>query len=382
LPQIIAGLDSTSPILAEAKLARATAQSAYTSHRAMPNPSLFLEGQKLTDHGTHEREQTIGIQQPLGFLWSFSSKLSSKRSLYEAEQAGYAEIRRDVSLELIATVARYSDLRQQMTFIDTLLIAADQAKSSMNARRREGDVSAYDAQRLHAELAQLHDRKRMLLTEVNQVALRFVELSGWPAEELKELTVPVIPPVPVRDSAQLIEQALANRLALKASRGRLAAAKQAVTAAKLSQLPDFSVGLGRKTSDPDWSGLVWQAEIELPLWGQRRSERNLARREVEHAQTRFEADQRKIRQEVQNAWSEWTLVQSLQGEAEDFNPEEAARNLRRGIQLYLSGEFGSLELVDALRTSLESLEVHLNLQTAALVANLELRRAAGLAILE
>ena len=54
-----------------------------------------------------------------------------------------------------------------------------------------------------------------------------------------------------------------------------------------------------------------------------------------------------------------------------FNKTDAELSLRRGVQLYTSGEFSSLELADALRAGLDGLQAQLDLQTAYLTANLQ-----------
>jgi len=382
LSEVIAGMDTTSPLLAEARLKLSAVRSAYLSSRALPNPAFFAERQNLSGESGSETELTLGIQQPLGFLWSRAPRVSARKLSYEAEQAAYDETRRELTVRVVVAAASYRSLVAQRTMLDSVVQMAERAGRAMEARRREGDVSDYDAKRLQAELIQLQRRRLELTAELNKVAMEFVGLTGLPAEILLSLSPPELPAPSLGDVEAAVQYALQHRLRVESSRKSAEASRRAHTASKLNQLPDFSIGVARKTADPDFSGVLWQADIEIPVWGQRRSERNLARAEYERATVEYQAELQRIEQEVRAAMSEWTLLQGPDATLRSFTVEDAELSLNRGFRLYLSGEFGSLELVDALRTGLEALQAQLDLQTAFLTANLELRRVTGLAILE
>jgi outer membrane protein TolC len=382
LNETILRMDSTSPALASARLKLAAARAAYTSCRALPNPVAFAEGQTLKSSGVRETEQTVGVQQPLGFLWSRASTLAARKLAYEAELASYEEARRDLIARTILTVARYRDLEQQSMLLDTVLYTTRQAQAAMNARQREGDVSEYDTKRLHAELIQLQLRRIQLTAEQNRAAAEFVGETGLTAQVLEELTLPTLPEIPIEEEMELKQYAAEHRPGLRAKSQWAAAGRSAYSAAKLKQLPEFSVGAGRKTADPDFSGWLWQVEIELPLWGLRRSERTLARVEMDQAEIEYQAALKQVEQEVRAAYARWLHLRSGGSATESFSQQDALLSIRRGIALQAGGEFSSAELVDALRSSLDALAAHLDLQTALLAANLELRRVTGLPIPE
>jgi outer membrane protein TolC len=382
ISEVIARLDSTSPALAEARVKLAAARSAHTSSRAFPNPALFMDGQSLRAHDESEAEQAIGVQQPLGFLWAAPSNIASKKLAFEAEQAAYDEKRRELMMRVVSLVDRYHSLEQQNALMDTVLLTAQRAQESMIARRREGDVSDYDSKRLYAELIQLQLRRIQLREEMNRGAADFVETTGQSPDILHEVTVPQLPPPFTATVEDAIRLALNERPALQARSMSLAASRKAYVSAKMNQLPDFSVGIGRKSADPELSGWVWQAELEIPLWGQRRSERNLARVEQEQEAILYQAALQQVEQEVRAAFAEWTLICETITLPHPFSRQDAEISLNRGVELFAGGEFSSVELVDALRSSLDALAAHLDLQSALLTANLKLRYVTGLPILE
>jgi outer membrane protein TolC len=382
LQSVVAGLDSTSPQLISAKLKLSKAQVEYTSNRALPNPSLFAEGQHLRTGGISEKEQTVGVKQSSGFLWSQSPRVASRKLFYEAELAAYEETKREVICNFIIALSTYKNLELQNTMLDTVLQSAIKAGESMSARLREGDVSNYDAQRVQAELIQLHHRKVMLQDELNQISRQLIAASGLSLETIKTLSLPVLTD-PAFDSAEeAVKHALKNRTLILSSQKTVQASSKAHQSAKLNQLPDFSLGLAKKTADPDLSGLLWEAEIELPLWGQRRSERNLAQAELNAANAQYQTDCKVIDYEVRAALNQWNLLQQSRIVEQTFYMKDAQLSLDRGVRLYLTGDFNSLELVDALRTGLDALQANLDLRTRQLAANLELRRLTGLNLLE
>jgi outer membrane protein, heavy metal efflux system len=382
ISEITAGLDTTSPLLADSKLKLAAARAAYTASRALPNPTLFAEGQTLKNGNGNDNEQTVGVQQSLGFLWSQPSKVAARRLAFEAELAAYEETRRNVIVRIVSTVAHLRSIEQQSALLDTVLLTVERLQDAMNARHREGDVSEYDAKRLSAELIQLQQRRLQLTTEKNKMTVEFVDATGLPASVLIDLVLPhlSVPALESEEEAQRL--AIAYRPSLQAKTQMVQASRRAFTAAKLNQWPDFLIGVGRKTAEAKLSGLLWKAELEIPIWGQRRSERNLARAEYERAEIEYQAAVRSVEQEARAAFAMWFFLRKTDAKTQTFNQYDARVNLNRGVQLHASGDFSSAELVDALRSSLDALAAALDLQTARLTTNLELRRATGLPILE
>ena len=160
---------------------------------------------------------------------------------------------------------------------------------------------------LQAELIQLRFRRVELAARLNQTTTEFVALTGLSGEILSLLVLPPklsLPPFADPDAA--VHYALQNRLQLRSKSELAKARKAAFSAAKFDQLPDLSIGMARKTADPDFSGLVWQAEIEIPIWGHRSSQRKIAqRRNMSDREIKYRAELMRTEQEVRAAMSEW-----------------------------------------------------------------------------
>jgi outer membrane protein TolC len=381
LTEIITAADSASPMLAEARYVLAQARSEYTASRALPNPSLFAEGQALKDDGSTIREQTIGISQPLGFIWSQPFRASSKRLAYESALAAYEERRRETVSELVLSISRFKALEQQLALMDTVLQTALHVRDATLARLQQGDISDYQAQRIQAEMIELQQRRLTIVQTANDEARRFVENSGQPVDVIRDIRSIDLPPPEFTSENAAVNFALSHHNKLRERATALLSAQNALTSSKLNQLPGFSIGFGRKTADPHLSGLLWQAELEIPLFGQRRSDRNLAAANVEREEVMSAMVQRLLEQEARAAMELWLAAKTADVQASAFDRMTASLALDRAARLYLGGGVSALEFVDAVRTSLDSFQAYLDLKSTLLAANLGLRRATGLDII-
>ena len=380
LHQVIASLDSTSPILAEARTNLARARAAFTSSRAFPNPALFGTQETLNDAAS-STERVIGVRQNLGFLWSLPFRHASTKATYEAAQAAFVEARRELIVRAIEQVYEYDRLQRQSDLMDSVLIRADQLAEATTARRRVGDIAPYDEQRFHLEQVQLQNRKQELQREASVAQNELVRLCGLPVHTISSLAL-ALPSVTFTTEDEAVRYAQENRPELRRSELQVTAARRALSQARWDQLPDFSVGAGNKQLDPGPSGLYLEGELEIPLWNQRRSDRNVARAELLQAELEHVSQQKLVEQEVRAAYRRLQLIERLQPSSDINLADSASVNMSRGVRLYLEGEMNALELVDALRTGIESQDAALMLRNSLAVARAEMRRVSGLDPLE
>lgn len=379
---VIAALDSTSPALSESRSRLAEAQAVYEAARALPNPSVSFELQNLKNNSVSEKEQSVGVHQSLGFLWSRNFEVAASLAKFQSEQAALDEAQGKITAELILAIVTMHNLIEQQNLLDSVIVAASRAKLAMDARLREGDVSEYDAQRMEAEMVEVEFRKLELDNEQRDIEQRLVNLTGLKIEILRELPAPVLSEPVFSDVQTALEFASKNRQKLNMTQMQTTSARRSLQAANKRQLPDFGVGIAKKIADPDWSGYVLEAEIEIPIWGRRTAARRLAQVNYAEAQQTRSVTEISVIGEVTAAMDRWLRAARLTASPRIYGINDALTGLNRGVRLYETGEFGALELVDALRTSMDALAASQKLQTESLAANLELRRVTGLTILE
>jgi len=377
LAQVVAALDTTSPALAQARSEVSIARAALTGSRALPNPALFGAQETLNDDA-NSSERVIGVRQNLGFLWSQAPRTAAARAAYESAQAAYQESRNAVIAQVVALAHEHDRLKRQSTLMDSVLFSAERLALATSARRRVGDIAPYDEQRFQLELVQLQSRRGELEREAAATMLELVQVSGLPATMLTSLALTIPPEVSFDSEYTAVQYALDHRPELVRAERQLAASKRAVDQARWNQLPDFTIGAGRKTVDPGPSGFVIEGELEIPLWNQRRSERSAARAGLNQAEAQFENAIRSVEEEVRSAYRTLKLAEQFQPATQAHLADSASANMLRGVQLYSEGEMSAFELVDALRTSVEAQDAVLMLRNALAVARADLRRVVGL----
>ncbi len=381
LQQVIAALDSTSPALAEARTELARARAAYTSSRAFPNPALFGTQETLND-AANSMERVIGVRQNLGFLWSMSSRYGSTKTAYEAAQHAYVETKRELELLVITQAFEYDRLREQNTLMDSVLSRASQLAEATSARRKVGDIAPYDEQRLQLELIQLYNRKQELQQEESHALAELLTFTGIPAGQVTQIELSTPPLATFGSEDEAVQYALAHRPEVKRVALQSKSARRALAQTRWNQLPDLSFGIGNKTLDPGPSGLYLEGELEIPLWNQRRSEKNIVRSELARAEVQQRNQLQLVEHEVRSVWRQLQLAEQLQPLAGTDIADSASLNMSRGVRLYLEGEMSALELVDALRTGIDARDAALSLRNSLAVARAELRRVVGLDPLE
>lgn len=382
LRDLFSAADSVSPALGKARLDMAKARADYQAARGMPNPTLFGSRETVSNGSLREEEQTFGIQQPLGYLWSYAPKRAAAFHAYQSAIAAFDESRRRLQVEMVDRALAVQGLQQRILLMDTVLHYATKALAAMEARYAQGDVSEFDLHRLQTELLYLQRQRFDMLNERQQSGLEFSQISGLPETWLENLPAPAVPAVRFLSEEDAVETALRARPLLKAHLESSEAANRTLIAAKWNQLPDFSVGIGRKNVAPGFKGVTLEAQIELPLFSQRSQERHREKVAKEQADIELRAAKLQVEQEVRSCYRRWSALQQNVPDPKSFRSNLAGQDLNRGVMMYLLGELSQLELFDVLRSTLEAIEAHQRLSQAYVLTELELRYVTGLPLWE
>ena len=137
-----------------------------------------------------------------------------------------------------------------------------------------------------------------------------------------------------------------------------------------------------KSQKPGPDGSVIDAELEIPIFGQRRSQRRLAAAALGRAGVHLLSERQLVEQEILAAYKQWNHLQTIDVPMSVSMVEGAQLNMERGVLLYLEGELSIFELVDALHSGIEAQETAFELRNALIATQVELRRSVGLEILE
>lgn len=378
ISELFAAIDSHSTALAQARTSLAESRSEYQSSRALPNPTFGYEHEQVKIEDVTEEESVYSISQPLGFLWGYGAGRASAKHAYQAANAEFQERQREIQVQAVAAALTVQSLRLQAAYADTVLNRTRSVVQAMQLRYEAGDVSAFDLHRLQVELLIMEKERKELLLSQQEAERAFTEISGLPAEWCTDFAVSDPPTIQLGSADDAAAFALANRSLLKQADASEQAAALHYKAARRNQLPEFGAMLGRKTIEPGFDGVVIGAEIELPIFGQRRSETGLAKVRSQASQVQNRSVRLQVEREARQAFVLWQQsTGEITGLREADWPHSLA-DLERGVVMYLAGELTAVELVDVLRSSAESLAARHSLEQSRIISALELRRVTGL----
>lgn len=260
------------------------------------------------------------------------------------------------------------------------------AAQQYSAPHRKGDrlvryLSMLDRTRLSilAESA----RQAMITAdgEWNEAASHFGALLALPAEA-QPVTAPLaeIPPPPsLSDLASKLE---ANP-ALAAARHNVDAARAGIGVARSSRFADPTVTIFRERdvlggAQRDYNGIM--IGVQVPLWNSNRGPVDQASAEADRVDNESRAQQRNFTSALQESYQRLTR---LIGQANHFSAtvlEPSRKFLTLARRSFNAGESGVLALLDANNNYFDAVRQHLELLSAAAVADADLRLAAGVSL--
>ncbi|MBU1921225.1 TolC family protein, partial [bacterium] len=186
--------------------------------------------------------------------------------------------------------------------------------------------------------------------------------------------------IPFASSQDAVSFASEHSSKMKRIASQELSATSALNAAKWNRLPEFSIGIGQKQTNLSENGLYIEGELEIPLFNQRNRYVQSARVQADRArELRSNLDSR-FESEVARAYVQWNSLKAAP--MLNVTPEEVMVSLQTATSLYLSGETGYLELLDAFASSRSTLQSIYALETARWQADLALRQLTGYPILE
>ncbi|MCB1060209.1 MAG: TolC family protein [Calditrichaeota bacterium] len=380
LAEFFSAADQTSPRLLEAHLEVARIRALHSEQRALPNPTLFGSNEELGNDDASVQERTFGVRQELGFLWTMRAQKSSSSAAIAAAEAKYHSERSAAYSELLTQLLRVQHVYQSLQLSDSLEQHYSGILTANEAREREGDISGYDAQRVRFESIAVSNRRAQLHAAWNELIAELKKNTGLDESQLLSVDVKSLFGLTFSSEDEAVTYAKFHALELSFLQANEKAAQQELAAQKLRRLPNFAVGVGHKSTDHDESGLLIEAELELPLFSRRNPAVQLARAERNNA--------RQLNANAQSQWSDlvgdaYARWQSLERQTKSAPAlEELVAHVNAAQSLYLNGETGYLELLDAFKSSEEILSAAQELALAHMQADLRLRQLTGYPILE
>jgi cobalt-zinc-cadmium efflux system outer membrane protein len=337
---------------------------------AYPNPrvSFSREGAGFTEF--LQVEQSLPV---------FGVRAALSRAGVEATAAAEAE--RDVRLSILrahaaSAVARLVADQERLQAAESHRREVERLIDVLRTREREGEGSRFD--RLRAE-QELHDTRQSVTASAVTVAEARAAVSALLPRDTALGRVarargqPLVPP----QTDTLITLARSARAELRVLERAGNRADLEAEAARKARLPVPTVFGGLKRAD-DASGRerggVFGVSASFPLFDA--GEREAARWAAERA--RIDAERAAVEEQIRAEITRASEALALRSAAVSQDQQAAGDELMQIAEVaYREGEFGILELLDAVRTASRARTRSIDIQLDARLAQIALERAVG-----
>lgn len=174
----------------------------------------------------------------------------------------------------------------------------------------------------------------------------------------------------------LLQTARKNHPGLQLQGSLVREAALNVEAARLDMRPDFDLDLSGGVED-DESKIELELRLPLPLWDRKAGLRSEAKFSQESAENDRAAAWLEISRQVTRAYYNYLNAQQAMGLFSQSLLDEAKTAADLALQLFQTGTFRFLDLIDARRTYLETAEEFIEAQAELRLEEIEILRATG-----
>jgi cobalt-zinc-cadmium efflux system outer membrane protein len=377
--EFLAHLTPEHPALGALGHAVAAAQAELSRARLLANPRAEFEHESPGDE-VNQTTWTLSWTPPLDT--GRGAAIRAAEAGVAAAQARLRSQQLQLRLQLRAAFATWALAEERARVLESHLQALGTLARQLDARAQAGEASGLAAGLMALAASGVRSGHAQAVAEAARAA---AAARGWlidPSVAVSAMSVgasaasthPVIPSLPEIDGPIDIEQ-----------RPDLAAQEHDVEQAQWSsrsagsflQFPELGVGWQRQEDgSASTSGPVFAASWVVPLFDRRQPEQAEGRARQEAAAARLRLERAAAVQQLEGALTAYAVLRE-QAESARAGPDVAARLIEASAARLSLGESGVTEVLETLRTVLESRLAALDLHAAAAAAHRDIEAAAG-----
>ena len=267
--------------------------------------------------------------------------------------------------------------QQLMEIYAQISSAMDSLAKVMQERKKAGDISRYDLNRLKQEQSLLMAEQRQALAEgkrLTQELFANIGLNDGQPTQWAGVTGSLFPGAPAGNLEDLLEQA-ENQPGLTAMKLRTKAFGTDERHAKRSWLPDIDLHMGYKDSnEADGDAILLGVSLPIPVFDRKTGAQQRASAFRRHLQTEYILALTEKKGSIRGLWhQDQELAAAIQALAE----ADSAALLETAQIAYKAGEIGILEILDAHRSAFEHQVKLLDLMKSARMVKIDLELNTG-----
>lgn len=368
--EFLATLDSSHPAVVALADELARAEGELRRAGTLDNPTIEFEHEAPSGQADQSTLK-LGWKPPLDGRRGLA--IDAGEAVVEAASRNLEWARLQVRQNLRAVFAEWAVAERRTALVSQHLESLRELEARLNARAERGEESRLAARRF--ELAVTEVRTELARSEADLAHVRGRALAL--REGLSPGAVAVLPdppPVPstFEDSDRPDLVALRSEVEAATLRRRLAG--------RVLEFPTLVAGWTRITAaDEDFDGPYFGVSWDVPLFDRNQGDRHEMTRAIEIAQARLHLTEREAAQRRAAALAAYSALHAslvevtgvVQGAPELVDAASAS---------FLAGESSMTDLLETLRSVLDSQLAALELQARALAAHRELELSAGRAL--
>lgn len=353
LPQILSLLETHNPSLANAQARQESAQAAWVTSRAYPNPELEIGGGSSTGIGQgalNGSNEQVFISQPLDlpFVREARRKVAEAgiTSADEASRHVWLTVRSQVRLAFYEILRRQAELQISRDNEQLLTQIRDKIKLKVEV----GEAPRYEQVKSEAEALNAVKLRESAETRVDDAksALRMMFGPALPHQYEAAGDLPA-PPASLPSLESLREEVLNKQPVLQQYRAEIEKAAAKVKYEQNLRYPQPTLKAGAER-DPGLEQWRVNIIVPLPLWNQRQGPIGEAAAELQQAEALANQQEFTVIRELENAYNRYRIAHR---QVETFDAgllKQAETVLKVAESAYRLGERGIIDYLDAQRT--------------------------------
>lgn len=357
-------------------LPEAQAQAQRTEAGLWANPSLGASRERPNGPTGPRREDTFQIIQPVDISGRRGLRKEAGNLRLKAAEGDRDAIRAELVQRVRLTFHQNLLHQERLKRLEAAVARVSRLVGALERQEKAGEASGAERRRAQREWDGLMARLAQERAALQRAQEQLNVLAQWegPTGVLEGNLVPEAPPpldevlkalpgAPIQRSSQ--QEARALDLEARASR---------------RWMPEFNLGAGVKRWEEGGmkgSGAIFSLGVTLPAWNRGQAQRQRTEAEARAAQTRASQVKDEARVEVRALWREASGLGTTAREILGRAMAETPRLLQGADASFDAGETSLFELLDVLRSALDTDLLALDLAFAARRARLDLDRLLG-----
>lgn len=351
------------------------AEGARAQAGALPNPTADYSWERLRRNGAPGGEWSMAVSAPLEALWIRGPSVRSADAGIDAASLRLAHVRALVSREVQAAYVRSHFNRRKRVVLEQVSDLFRETARKGTTRELEGDISAYERQRIDLEAARYERRlSEAILQEAASRRSLIYYLGGADREIETTLSGPLV--VFDGEAGNAVTASMERRADLLSARAASRAAEASVISEGRRGLPTLSLSAGYKSQDAGFEGTQIAVSLGLPLFDRNQGGKRGAAATMYRARAAAEGIERRVEVEVLDAIDRYRSTKTQLARLQSVAPPDAILETVRTT--YGEGALSLVEMLDGLRAYADAASDVMDLEASHYISQIDLALAMGL----